>query len=371
MLPVSIKKRFNYLFEKRLKIITILGTRPQFIKASIVSSLFQTQGGIDEVIIHTGQHFEKNMSDIFFNQMGLPEPKYNLGINQLNHGLMTAKMIEAIEPILHKEEPVGVLVYGDTNSTLAGSLTAAKLNIPVFHVEAGLRSYDKKMPEEINRILTDHLSSLLFCPTENALNILKREGIRNGVVYSGDVMFDAYIKFSRHCEKKEIELDLQIPNTPYYLATIHRQENTDNQDNLISIFTGLDQINKLIDVVLPLHPRTKKQMEHFQIQSEINLISPQGYLAMLNLLNEAELVITDSGGLQKEAFFAEKKCITVRNETEWIELTDAGVNVLTKPENLFDTFNQIQNVICDFSTRPYGDGNAAENVVQNIVKYFA
>ena len=227
------------------------------------------------------------------------------------------------------------------------------------------------MPEEINRILTDHLSSLLFCPTENALNILKREGIRNGVVYSGDVMFDAYIKFSRHCEKKEIGLDLQIPNTPYFLATIHRQENTDNQDNLISIFTGLDQINKLIDVVLPLHPRTKKQMEHFQIQSEINLISPQGYLAMLNLLNEAELVITDSGGLQKEAFFAEKKCITVRNETEWIELTDAGVNVLTKPENLFDTFNQIQNVICDFSTRPYGDGNAAENVVQNIVKYFA
>jgi len=354
-----------------LKIVTILGARPQFIKASTVSSLFQTKVSIDEVIIHTGQHFDKNMSDIFFNQMGLPEPKYNLGINQLNHGLMMAKMIENIEPILVKEKPVGVLVYGDTNSTLAGGLTAAKLNIPVFHVEAGLRSYNRTMPEEINRILTDHLSSLLFCPTGNAFNILKREGIQNGVIKSGDVMFDAYIKFSRLYKNKETEFDLQIPDVPYALATIHRPENTDNRSNLTSIFSGLDEINKVMKVVMPLHPRTKKQMEQYKIHSEINLISPQSYLAVLNLLNGAELVITDSGGLQKEAFFTKKKCITVRKETEWTELTDAGVNFLTKPENLFNTSNEIQNTICDFSGRPYGDGNSAEIIVQNIVKYFA
>jgi len=371
MWPFSIEKQFNYLFRGRLKILTILGARPQFIKASTVSSLFQAQGGIDEVIIHTGQHFDKNMSDIFFKQMDLPEPNYNLGINQLSDGLMTANMIKKIEPILLKERPVGVLVYGDTNSTLAGGLSAAKLNIPVFHVEAGLRSNNRTMPEEINRILTDHLSSLLFCPTENAFNLLKKEGIYSGVIKSGDVMFDAYLKFSRLYKSKEIEFDLQIPDVPYVLATIHRPENTDNQVNLESIFTGLDEINKELKVILPLHPRTKKQMEHYKIQSKINLISPQGYLAVQNLLNGTELVITDSGGLQKEAFFAGKKCITVRKETEWTELTDAGVNLLTKPENLFNTFNQIKNTVCDFSARPYGDGNAAEIIAQDIAKYFA
>jgi len=354
-----------------LKIITVLGTRPQFIKASTVSKLFQIQGIIEEIIIHTGQHFDKNMSDIFFNQMDLPQARYNLGINQLSHGLMTANMIEKIEPILFKEKPDGVLVYGDTNSTLAGSLAGAKLDIPVFHVEAGLRSYNRAMPEEINRIFTDHLSTLLFCPTENALRLLKKEGIHNGVVKSGDVMFDAYIKFSRLYKSKEIEFDLQIPDVPYLLATIHRPENTNDQSNLTSIFAYLDEINKELKVILPLHPRTKKQMKYYKIHSEINLISPQGYLAMLNLLNGAELVITDSGGLQKEAFFTGKKCITVRKETEWTELTDAGVNFLTTPENLFNTFNQIQNTMCDFSARPYGNGNAAEIIVQDIVKYFA
>ena len=352
-----------------MKIVTILGARPQFIKASTVSNLLQTQDSIDEVIIHTGQHFDKNMSAIFLNEMGLPEPHYNLGINQLSHGLMTAKMIENIEPILLKEKPVGVLVYGDANSTLAGGLSAAKLDIPVFHVEAGLRSYNRTMPEEINRIVTDHLSTLLFCPTENAFNLLKREGIQNGVIKSGDVMFDAYIKFSRLYKSKEIAFDLQAPDSPYLLATIHRPENTDDQSNLASIFACLNEINKEMKVILPLHPRTKKQMQHYKIHSEINLISPQSYLAVLNLLNGSELVITDSGGLQKEAFFAKKKCITVRKETEWKELTDVGANVLAKPENLFSTFNQMHNTVCDFSSRPYGDGNAAEIVVQNIAKY--
>ena len=354
-----------------MKIITVLGARPQFIKAAMVSEKLAAIDSFSEVIIHTGQHFDQNMSDIFFNEMGLPKPHYNLGINQLSHGLMTAKMIENIEPILLKEKPVGVLVYGDANSTLAGGLAAAKLNIPVFHVEAGLRSYNKTMPEEINRILTDHLSTLLFCPTENAFNLLKREGLQNGVIKSGDVMFDAYIKFSRLYKSKEIEFDHQIPDVPYLLATIHRPENTDDQSNLASIFACLDEINKELKVILPLHPRTKKQMERYKIHSEINLVSPQGYLAVLNLLNGAELVITDSGGLQKEAFFTEKKCITVRKETEWTELTDAGVNFLTKPENLFNTFKQIQNTMCDFSARPYGNGNAAEIIVQDIVKYFA
>jgi UDP-GlcNAc3NAcA epimerase len=329
-------------------------------------------GAIDsfsEAIIHTGQHFDQNMSDIFFNEMGLPKPDYNLNINQMSHGQMTAKMMEKIEPILMDEKPNGVLVYGDTNSTLAGSLTAAKLHIPVFHVEAGLRSYNRAMPEEINRVLTDHLSSLLFCPTENAVNILAKEGIQKGVKNCGDVMFDAFLKFKEQIENGENETP--EVDSPYVLTTIHRPENTDNNNNLISIFKELNKINEKIRVVLPLHPRTKNKLEELRIKTKVELISPVGYLSMISLLNSAEMVITDSGGLQKEAFFAKKKCITVRNETEWTELIDIGVNRLSAPAELNGVFEGMRANECDFSKKLYGNGNAGKIIVDSMVEYFA
>ena len=348
-----------------MKIITVLGARPQFIKAAMVSENLIAEDSFSEVIIHTGQHFDQNMSDIFFNEMGLPKPDYNLNINQMSHGQMTAKMMENIEPILIDEKPNGVLVYGDTNSTLAGSLTAAKLNMPLFHVEAGLRSYNRAMPEEINRVLTDHLSSLLFCPTENAVNILAKEGIQKGVKNCGDVMFDAFLKFNQKIENKMPEID-----SPYVLTTIHRPENTDNNNNLISIFKELDKIDEKIRVVLPLHPRTKSQLQKFRIQTNIQSVEPVGYLSMLNLLNSAEMVITDSGGLQKEAFFAEKKCITVRNKTEWTELIDIGVNSLSAPSELYDAFESMKSNECDFTKKLYGNGNAGKIIVDSMVEYF-
>lgn len=352
-----------------MKIITVLGARPQFIKAAMVSEKLAAIDSFSEVIIHTGQHFDQNMSDIFFNEMGLPKPDYNLNINQMSHGQMTAKMMEKIEPILMDEKPNGVLVYGDTNSTLAGSLTAAKLHMPVFHVEAGLRSYNRAMPEEINRVLTDHLSSLLFCPTENAVNILAKEGVRKGVENCGDVMYDAFLKFKEQIENGENE----IPegDSPYVLATVHRPENTDNKNNLISIFKELDKINQKIRVVLPLHPRTKGQLHKFGIQTKIQWVEPVGYLSMLSLLNSAEMVITDSGGLQKEAFFAEKKCITVRDETEWIELIDIDVNRLSGPSELDGVFEGMRANKCDFSKKLYGNGNAGKIIVDSMVEYFA
>ena len=349
-----------------MKIITVLGARPQFIKAAMVSEKLAAIDSFSEVIIHTGQHFDQNMSDIFFNEMGLPKPDYNLNINQMSHGQMTAKMMENIEPILIDEKPNGVLVYGDTNSTLAGSLTAAKLNMPLFHVEAGLRSYNRAMPEEINRVLTDHLSSLLFCPTENAVNILAKEGIQKGVKNCGDVMFDAFLKFNQKIEDKMPEID-----SPYVLTTIHRPENTDNKNNLISIFKELDKINEKIKVVLPLHPRTKSQFQKFRIQTNIQWVEPVGYLSMLTLLNSAEMVITDSGGLQKEAFFAEKKCITVRDETEWTELIDIDVNRLSAPSELNCVFEGMRANECDFSKKLYGNGNAGKIIVDSMVEHFA
>ena len=352
-----------------MKIITVLGARPQFIKAAMVSEKLAAIDSFSEVIIHTGQHFDQNMSDIFFNEMGLPKPDYNLNINQMSHGQMTAKMIEKIEPILMDEKPNGVLVYGDTNSTLAGSLTAAKLHIPVFHVEAGLRSYNRAMPEEINRVLTDHLSSLLFCPTENAVNILGKEGIQKGVENCGDVMYDAFLKFKQQIENGENKTP--EADSPYILATIHRPENTDNNKNLISIFKELDKVNEKIRVVLPLHPRTKGQLHKFGIQTKIQWVEPVGYLSMLSLLNSAEMVITDSGGLQKEAFFAKKKCITVRHETEWTELIDIGVNRLSTPAELNGIFEGMKANECDFSKKFYGNGNAGKIIVDSMVEYFA
>src|SRR5665647_799142 len=311
------------------KIVTIVGARPQFVKAATLSRQFQLIG-IEERMIHTGQHFDTNMSEVFFEEMEIPKPTYQLDIHGLTHGAMTGRMLEGIEEILLKERPDGVLVYGDTNSTLAGALAASKLHIPLIHVEAGLRSFNMAMPEEINRILTDRISNVLFCPTDTAVNNLKREGFRNmpiQIIKNGDVMQDAAIYYAAKAEEKSNILN-QIALPEFVLATIHRQENTDSPENLQNIIAGLNEINRQIPVVVPIHPRTRKILAKLNIAPEFKLIDPVGYFDMIMLLKSCELVITDSGGVQKEAFFFGKHCITLREQTEWIELIENGYNIL-------------------------------------------
>ena len=351
-----------------MKIVTIIGARPQFIKSALVSEKINQIDNFDEIIIHTGQHFDDNMSKIFFQQMNLPKPKYNLNINKMENGLMVKEMIKKIVPILKSEDPDGILVYGDTNSTLAGSLAAVKSNLSIFHIEAGLRSYNKCMQEELNRIVTDYLSALLFCPTENAVKTLENEGVTNGVIFSGDVMYDSYLKFS--VKAKAIKPHSVENKSNYILATIHRQENTDFQHRLTSIFESLNKLNNKLRIIMPLHPRTKEKMEKYNIKTNIEILPPVGYLDMISLLNRSKFVITDSGGLQKEAFFAKKKCIIVREETEWTELIDINVNYLSSPKNLLDVYDKMSSNTCDFSHKLFGDGKASETIANSIAKYF-
>lgn len=345
------------------KIITVIGARPQFIKAAMLSRQFNLLG-IDEKIIHTGQHFDANMSEVFFNEMGIPKPVYQLNINGLTHGAMTGKMLEGIEEILLKEKPDGVMVYGDTNSTLAGALAAVKLHIPIIHVEAGLRSYNMEMPEEINRILTDRISNILFCPTNAAVNNLKLEGFDNTpiqIIKNGDVMQDAAIFYAAKAEKKS-EILKRIGLSKFVLATIHRQENTDSHENLKNIIAGLNEINSQTPVIMPIHPRTNKILSQQNIIPKFKLIDPVGYFDMIMLLKSCELVVTDSGGVQKEAFFFGKHCITLRKETEWIELVENGFNVLVgdNSEKLKEAYTVLLKKTSDFSLDLYGKGKAAE-----------
>ncbi|MCD4731258.1 MAG: UDP-N-acetylglucosamine 2-epimerase (non-hydrolyzing) [Bacteroidales bacterium] len=354
---------------KKLKLATIIGARPQFIKAAVLSNEISKRSNVEEIIIHTGQHFDENMSQIFFEQMEIPKPDYNLGINGTMHGAMTGQMLEQIEKILIDEKPDVVVVYGDTNSTLAGALAASKLHIPIAHVEAGLRSFNMKMPEEINRILTDRISKFLFCPSKTAVNNLKNEGFDNfdsEVLNVGDIMYDAVMYFGSKSRKP----DLDIPDK-FILATVHRQENTDNGSYLRSIFQAFNQISIDVPIVLPLHPRTKKAIDNYSIQisKNVHFIEPVGYLEMLYLLNNSELVMTDSGGLQKEAYFFEKPCVTLRFETEWTELVENGFNIVSTPnfDKILDSVKIIQSTHLDFSKKLYGDGNAAELILKTLI----
>ena len=350
-----------------MKIASIIGARPQFIKSSLISEKLKNTNLLSEITIHTGQHYEKNMSNIFFDEMDIPEPNYNLNINQMEYGLMIDKMIKALTPILLYENINGVLVYGDTNSTLSASIAAKNLKIPVFHVESGLRSYNRLMLEENNRIITDHLSSLLFCPSRTAINNLLKEKINKGVLLTGDIMYDAFLKFNNIVSKSKAK----PMYSNYVLATIHRRENIVSSKKLLAIIKNLEKINKICRVVMPLHPHTKKMIKKYGIQTEINFIEPQGYLEMLSLLKNSKLVITDSGGLQKEAFFAKKKCIIVRNQTEWVELIDKGVSFLSNVKDIYSNYNRIlRNSKNSFFKSPYGDGNASEVIINSIVKFF-
>ncbi|MCF6306855.1 MAG: UDP-N-acetylglucosamine 2-epimerase (non-hydrolyzing) [Flavobacteriaceae bacterium] len=348
-----------------MKILTIIGARPQFIKAASLSREIAKQEGVEEVIVHTGQHFDANMSEVFFTQMQIPKPHYNLAINSLGHGAMTGRMMEEIEKILLTEKPDWLLVYGDTNSTLAGALAAKKLHIKVAHVEAGLRSFNMKMPEEVNRILTDRISDILFCPTQQAIDNLEKEGYKNieaAVVNIGDIMYDSALFYGALSANTVLTT---IPEN-YILTTVHRAENTDDIQKLKNIFTALDSIHKEFPVVLPLHPRTKKLLEVHGVSTQIHLIEPVGYLEMVSLIKNSKAVITDSGGLQKEAYFFKKQGFTLRDQTEWVELIAAGCNQLIdvlKDDIATIVLRDIDKKL-DFSKEIYGDGNTSGRIIE-------
>ena len=359
-----------------MKVVTIIGARPQFIKSGAVSRSFieynQTnpQKTINEVIVHTGQHYDSNMSDIFFEQMDIPKPSYQLDINGLGHGAMTGQMLEAIEKVLLTEKPDCVMVYGDTNSTLAGALAASKLHIKIAHIEAGLRSFNMRMPEEVNRILTDRVSSILFCPTDSAVDNLKKEGYNDldiSIVKNGDVMMDASLMFSAFAKAPKE----QIPPS-FILTTVHRAENTDDPDRLKGIFKALNTISQETPVVLPLHPRTKSFISKYNIEigAQLHCIDPVGYVEMLYLLKNCSLVMTDSGGLQKESYFFRKYCLTLRDETEWVELIENGFNELVGADfdKIMSAYENVNSNTPDFSKDLYGNGNASKIIINELLK---
>lgn len=351
-----------------MKIITVVGARPQFIKAAPVSR--ELRKSFDEIIVHTGQHYDDNMSKVFFEELGIPTPDYNLQIGSGSHGKMTGEMLIKLEEIYLKEKPDFVLVYGDTNSTLAGALAASKLLIPVIHVEAGLRSFNMTMPEEQNRILTDHISTLLLVPTEEAIRNLKNEGISSRVYNIGDVMYDAVMMFQDLAEDKKNMLDdIGIKEGQYILTTIHRAENTNDINRLREIIEALNECGK--NIILPLHPRTEKFIRDYDLvlKDNIKVIKPVGYLEMLMLEKYAEKIVTDSGGVQKEAYFAGKPCITMRDETEWIETVKVGWNAIVGTDK-----NKILAAIRDFNpkdNRPniFGNGDASQKIVKLMKDY--
>lgn len=358
-----------------MKLITVIGARPQFVKASTVSRALRNFPAVEEKIIHTGQHFDANMSEVFFEEMDLPKPHYNLGVNNLSHGAMTGRMLEGIEMVLIKERPDALLVYGDTNSTLAGALAARKLQIPVMHVEAGIRSFNSGMAEEVNRILTDRLSSVLFCPTEIAVKNLQKEGFEHHsctILQPGDVMEDAALFYAETAAKQsEIIKSLGLEGRDFVLCTLHRAENTDDPDRFSTIVQAINEISRTMPVVLPLHPRTKNLLQKTNLQLHARLIAPLGYLDMLCLLQNTRLVISDSGGLQKEAYFFDKFCLTLRDDTEWPELVNGGFNQLVGADKslILNTFNTILSKAFPQKFNYFGGGNAALNIASYIAAF--
>ena len=361
-----------------VKIVTIVGARPQFIKAAAVSRVIAsyglTQGGeLTEIIVHTGQHYDQKMSEIFFKELGVPAPDYNLGVSSLSHGAMTGRMLEKIETVLEEEKPDVVLVYGDTNSTLAGTLAASKMHIPVAHVEAGLRSFNMRMPEEVNRVVADRLSTWLFCPSQAAVAHLRNEGVVKGVHLVGDVMFDVVLHFREKAEQAILLEQWGVEAGNYVLCTIHRAENTDDPARLLSIFSALKDISRQMPVVLPLHPRTLNAIKTLGGQewlTGLNVCEPLSYLEMIRLTMSSHAVVTDSGGLQKEAFFHRVPCITARDETEWTETVALGWNrvVGADKNKILDAFRQAKNLLPPCGEEPYGDGHAAEQIIEILAK---
>jgi UDP-GlcNAc3NAcA epimerase len=360
-----------------MKIVTVIGARPQFVKAAAVSRALRGVTDIQEVLVHTGQHYDENMSDVFFKELEIPEPRYNLGVGSGPQGQQTGRMLGEIERVLSEEHPDIVVVYGDTNSTLAGALAASKMHIPLAHVEAGLRSFNRAMPEEINRVVTDHVADILFAPTDAGMRNLLREGIDKAKVFLvGDVMYDAAVQVGNDGAEQTLE-QCGIESGEYVLATIHRAENTDASDRLQHIFAGLKEVARRIPVLVPLHPRTRAALQRdglFQCNdADLRLIAPVGYRDMMHLEHHAALIATDSGGVQKEAFFHRVKCVTLRDETEWVELVQMGWNRLVPPESAEAVRNGITRSLeteepADVSEELYGGGWAADRIVDILVR---
>lgn len=355
-----------------MKIVTVVGARPQFIKAAAISRVIRDDyaGKIEEVLVHTGQHYDENMSKVFFEELDIPQPKYNLEISGGQHGAMTGRMLEAVENVLLQEKPDWVLIYGDTNSTLAGALAAAKLHIPVAHVEAGLRSFNMRMPEEINRILADRVSNLLFCPTETAVNNLKLEGVSKGVHNVGDVMYDVALFYrDRARQQNRILQTLGVESRGFALATCHRAENTDDPQRLGEILSALAEVAGQMPVVLPLHPRTRKLVGEYGLSHHLKALTvtePLPFLDMVALEQAARIILTDSGGVQKEAFFYGVPCITMRDETEWVETVALGANRLVGASRvvLLEAVEAVmKSALHQINSAPYGDGHAASKIV--------
>jgi UDP-GlcNAc3NAcA epimerase len=356
-----------------MKVASIVGARPQFIKAAVVSKALAS-AGVSDVLVHTGQHYDFEMSAVFFDELDIPAPKYHLGVGSGHHGAQTGRMLEAIESVLLRHRPDMVLVYGDTNSTLAGALAAAKLQIPVSHVEAGMRSFNRQ-PEEINRVLTDHIADVLFAPTATAMRNLANEGIpAERIIRTGDVMYDAALQFAAHADAfSHVLRRLELQPRTYILATLHRSENTDDRNRLRAIFEGIADVARQLPVVLPLHPRTRKEVERAQISGavlqRIRLLKPLGYLDMTMLEKHARLIATDSGGVQKEAYFHGVPCVTLRGETEWTETLEGGCNQLVFPANGECVATCIREALSrepTFRTDAYGDGHSAMHIANAI-----
>ena len=355
-----------------MRVLTVVGARPQFVKHGAVANVLRARH--EEVLVHTGQHYDHGMSATFFDELAIPEPDHNLGIAGGPHGQMTGRMMEALEEVTVDATPDWMLVYGDTNSTLAAALVAAKLHVPVAHVEAGLRSFNRKMPEEVNRVVTDHVATLLLCPTDNAVRLLANEGVTDGVLNGGDVMYDsvlAHLERSRQRPDAGAVLDRIGVSGAFALATVHRPENTDHPDRLAGIMRGLGELS--VPVVLPLHPRTKKRLaEHaVTVPESVRLVEPLGYLDLLFVAASSALVLTDSGGLQKEAFFLGRRCVTLRDETEWVETVDAGANEIVgaDADRLKDAAERslkLGPLQVTEGAGPFGDGHAAEAIVRAL-----
>lgn len=357
-----------------MRVITVVGARPQFVKAAVVSKYFKANPdvGIEETVIHTGQHFDTNMSGVFFDQLNIPAPKFNLGISSATHGAMTGRMLEGIEKILLEEKPDALLVYGDTNSTLAGALAAVKLGVPLAHVEAGLRSFNMSMPEEINRILTDRVSNYLFCPTAAAVENLRNEGLRKSVFNVGDVMYDAALLFSDLAKSSSNIVDQYGLDEPFVLVTCHRAENTDDLTRLRNIVDALEEISSEKRVVFPIHPRTRKILEQQgwdrQLR-EVHLLPPVSFLDMVQLERSAAVILTDSGGVQKEAYFYGVPCVTMRDETEWVETVTLGWNTLVGADRtrIVSAVSGARKPVSS-EAKPYGTGHASAEIARLLTR---
>ncbi len=346
-----------------MKIVTIVGARPQFIKAAVVEKALSKKENVEHILVHTGQHYDENMSAVFFDELQISKPDYNLGVGSGTHAVQTGKMLIDIEKVLLDIRPDWVLLYGDTNSTIAGSLAAAKIHLKTAHVEAGLRSFNMRMPEEINRILTDRISNILFAPTQNAVELLAKEGLTENVIFSGDVMYDSILFYEKLAEEKYSIEDI-VNIDEFYLGTVHRPENTDVHDRLQNIFEAFSELD--LPIVIPIHPRTKKLLQNIKFSDNVKIIEPVSYLQMVMLLKHSQKVLTDSGGLQKEAYFLKKPCITLRDETEWIETLEGNWNFIVgaDKEKILEKV-AVNNF--EPQTNAFGNGKAGEKIANVLI----